>query len=183
MANIQELNTRHLRAIHLLLEGNPKSRVAMDCNVLPQTLEMWRRDPVWRARYRAELEALNEDLRDVPFAARITRVQALQTQVEKLLELVPEKTEHIIAIAHTIKDLLESTRKESEISSLPPDSANRPIEATFFEDVEKGGAEQIEEFCQEVESFAAMRGFTDKPVSEFVADLRAMIVKALPQTT
>jgi len=180
MADIQTLNAVHLRAIHLLLEGNPKSMVARECSVSPQTLEAWRRDPVWRFRYRAELEAWNEDLRDVPFTAQVTRLQALQTQIEKLLEVVPEKTEHVIAIAHTVKDLLEATRKESEIPVSPPDPVSRPIEAAFSEDVEKTDAEQIEEFCQEIESFAAMRGFTDRPVSEFVTNLRAMIAKALP---
>ena len=73
LANLQ---SRHVQAIQLLLEGELKDKeIAQQLGVRPDTLAKWKASPVFQQRYQLERGIWEEDLRDIRLASPKRRLQ------------------------------------------------------------------------------------------------------------
>ena len=97
------LQSRHVQAIQLLLEGELKDKeIAQKLGVRPDTLAKWKASPVFQERYQLELGIWEEDLRDIRLASFKRRFQEAQAD-HAWLEKIKTQSENAVQGAAVMK--------------------------------------------------------------------------------
>ena len=185
LANLQ---SRHVQAIQLLLEGELKDKeIAQQLGVRPDTLAKWKASPVFQQRYQLERGIWEEDLRDIRLASPKRRLQEAQADHD-WLEKIKTQSENAAQGAAVMKakgflrkDIVEElSRFELARLTQPhlpdtqsPDSA-RAVEEAVFTDADRTDAERLRAFAGYVRMLAAQRQAMGATVEQFVNDLDLM---------